>query len=429
MIAYITDNPEIKNQLKIDSFLAYQLYDWRYEEVPNKENPLLSDRILRRKIKNNAIIKSFRMNDEIVAFVSPSNYKLIYDLLFIKKEFSKKVKFVAWHDFKKRKSLKINKEYVTLNFDQYLQRGVLTKKEFNSLAFYNFIRIEQFVSMLLIVNYNTYHKTSYLLGLDDNYEEVCGDDEISILGIIRVLMHEKGFFYKAIDSLTYQSRKLNITDPFCGNFKFLNTSNSLYKLYEKYKDSDLYKGIDDEKKLKKHKAGVSIIIKYLNLFFPLVDVLKTLRYMETNSFIKSNGAGFDVFSPITPEEMNVYSPFYDISVWKDLYASGTYQFNSFFPKIQADVPLFVCPLCGTSELKTTPLNFFCENVKCHFKISRKIKPAGKPKILSERELLQLIHYGVTHIKNKMGGYSRYILKQHNLHFMAIPDFQKNYAEE
>ena len=426
MDVYITDNPDIKKTIGGECFLAYQLYDWRYEEVVDKDDPTkITSNIVRRK-KNAAISKSLKNNTGISAIIAPSNYKLIYDLLYMQKEFNKELKLYSWISFAKRKPIKINLPIVNKEFERYLQRGLLSRKEFDSLACYSFIRIEQFVCMLIIARLNVYVKTSPTLGLPANYQESpLKDNEVSLLGMIRVLMKEKGFFYKVIDTLTYHARRCNISDPFAGNFKFYNTENALFKFFTKYHDTDVYKGIDEQKFLLKYKAGVSYIITELLQFMPLTDVLKTLRYMETNGFIKTDGQGFDIFSPLQEDDMEYYERFYDPTIWQDLYRLNSYSFSAFFPKLRANLPIFRCPLCGGSELAESPLLFACGNAKCCFKLHRIISPAGKKKTLLEREVLQLVNFGFTHVKNRMGGYSKYILKRYNLKFRAVPEYQAN----
>ena len=108
MDVYITDNPDIKKTIGGECFLAYQLYDWRYEEVVDKDDPTkITSNIVRRK-KNAAISKSLKNNTGISAIIAPSNYKLIYDLLYMQKEFNKELKLYSWISFAKRKPIKIN---------------------------------------------------------------------------------------------------------------------------------------------------------------------------------------------------------------------------------------------------------------------------------------------------------------------------------
>ena len=172
MNIYITDNPEIHKTLSGESFLIYQLYDWRIKiEVTDAQNGLI-ERDIKRRAKRRDVIKAIKNNDTIIAIIAPSNYKLIYDLIFTKKNFGKELKFYSWDSWNSRTTIPLlsNSELIEKEFDNYLKRGYLSLKLFHELAFYNFTRIEQFLIVLKIAFLNSQIKTGATLGCPFEYE-------------------------------------------------------------------------------------------------------------------------------------------------------------------------------------------------------------------------------------------------------------------
>lgn len=436
MNVYITDNPEIQKKLTGESFLAYQLYDWRV--VVDLNNGEL-ERKVTRKAKRRIILDTIKNNNTIIAIIAPSNYKLLYDLIFAKKNFGKTLKLYFWHNWEQRKETKLTKEYIEAiekEFENYLKRGYLSLKLYNELAFYNFTRIEQFFIVLKIAHLNSQIKTTKELGLPEKYKLKKVDNSskrVDILGMIRVLSFLYRSFVRAIDKLTYHVRKGDITDPFAGDFVFLNTKNSLFKIYEEHKNSNLYLGIEtDEKYLKKNKAGTSFIINELCKIIPLCDVLKTLRYLASSNFlsIDESGIGFDVFTPLSLDDLIKYEAYYDSAVWNKAYNYPNYSFVNIFPNIQAILPMFRCPLCSVNHFVIFPRYFSCENPKCSFYFPRIVKPGGISKLLTELDFLKLLHHGSADIKNARGGYSKYMVHRYEGNkFKAIPVMKANKAEE
>ena len=429
---YITDNPEIQKTLAAESFLAYQLYDWRVNIEVDGDT---IERDIKRRAKRRAVINSIKNNDTIIAIIAPSNYKLLYDLIFTKKNFGKTLKISSWNTWKERKIIKIDEDEVYENFERYLKRGYLSLKLFHELAFYNFTRIEQFFIVLKIAFLNSHIKTGETLGCPIEYEPKIekNSEYVDLKGIIRVLTFTYRSFTRVIDKLTYHARRGDITDPFSGNFSFLNTKNSLFKIYSENKNTDRYLGIERGSKfLKKHKAGVTYVIDELEKIIPLCDVLKTLRFLDYSNFISidDSGIGFDVFTELSLNDLSKYESYYDSAVWERVYKYSNYTFVQLFPNIQAILPMFRCPICSVNHFITFPRYFTCENAKCSFYFPRIVKPGGIHKILTELDFLKLLHHGTADIKNARGGYSKYSLYNYGGNkFKAIPVMKDNKAKE
>ena len=450
MNVYITDNPEIHKTLSGESFLIYQLYDWRVTiEVTDTQSGLI-ERDIKRRAKRRAVLDAIKKNDTVIAIVAPSNYKLIYDLMFTKKNFGKDLKLYSWEGWESRTPLPFLNHWdeVSKEFDNYLKRGYLSLKLFHELAFYNFTRIEQFFIVLKIAFLNSQIQTGATIGCPPEYKAKLpslsyfsdysafaesNKNEIDLLGIIRVLTFSYRSFSRVIDKLTYHARRGDITDPFSGNFVFLNTKNSLFKIYKDYKNSNLYLGKETSPKfLKKHKAGVTFVINELCKIIPLCDVLKSLRHLALSNVlgIDESGIGFDIFTELSLSDLEQYEAFYNEKIWLQTYKSLDYSFVRLFPNIQAILPMFRCPLCSANHFVMFPRYFSCQNPTCSFYFPRIIKPGGISKLLTELDFLKLIHHGNADIRNSRGGYSKYALFRYEGNkFKAIPVMKANKAEE
>lgn len=422
---FITDNPEVKLELPYEqTFLMYQLYNWRIRE---KVDPLSITGVsidIARKAKKAKIIRKISDNDNVVGIVAPSNYKLIYDLIFIKDTYGKELTLYTWDSWIDNKPITISKEYednIKKLFDEYLQRGYLSLKNYDALAYYNMPRIEQFIIAIMIAELNSQKPTTTRLGLiKQSKSSDIKTQDISLIGMLRVLMHIRGSFQKAIDKLTYHARKNQITDPFMGSFKIIAEKTHIRTIYETYKDSDLYLGIDKTSAFKKNKAGITPIIESMSKIIPLVDVVKTMRYMERVEILKPNNQGFDLFIPLNKQKLIDYMPYIETKNWENLYKTKEYNFQFYFPAINETLPLFRCPSCSTNLLRENPTFFSCDNSSCQFKFDRIIKPAGISKAITKTDFLKLLTHGFTHIKNKAGGYSLYKVWSRGNLYKAIP---------
>jgi len=433
MTLYITDNPEIKNKLKVNCHLIYQVFDWiiNLEDTDSIEE---TNFVLTKRFKLSEIRKNITRNDKIVAIVAPSNYKLIYDLLYIKKKYSKEIAIFSWDSYSKRKRLKYDKEKVIKDFNKYIQRGYLTKITYPELSTMNLQRIEQFLVILAILTVNIVLKTGSEYGIEENYQELdpINDqyDNIDAIGSVRVMCHNGYTIRQAVDKLIYHSRKRDITDPFIGTFSFLKNNNTLFKLIENNKNSSLYRGSDKDF-LKSNIPGITPIVGILNSIIPITDTLKTLRFLEKNDYIYSINEKGSI--KVDNYEMSIndikkYSPFLSSKIWNELYLSKGYTFSSLFPKIEVNEDKYECPFCGSTTLRQTPTSFFCSDILCKLYVNRVIKPCGVKKLISENELIRLLKHGNTMVKNKGGGYSRFILQKNDKKIWIIPQIEENISD-
>ena len=379
MTLYVTDNPIIKKDIP-GSVLLYQQYDWRV--LHDKEESTLEEDFfkIKKRAKSKNIKQSIEDSDHIVAIVAESNYKLQYEISLMNASFYK------WHEFKTRieylPDYKKNKKL----FHQYLQRGYFSRTIYDKLAALNMQRIEQLLVYIALYRY----KAERLKGYSPEY--TCRTDRL-----INALSCKRNDFWFIVDKLMRHSRKGDISDPFIGDFEFVNEKNSLYKIFK-----------ENENKAQTKMTKVYLYILHsLKNILPYTDILKTIRYMETNELISVKDSG--IFMKLSKDKIQYAFDFLDEKKWEALYESNDFLFG-IFPSLEFIKDLyFKCPVCGSTKLASSPVTFWCSNRSCSFKVSRLISPTGVAKAIAEKDLSRMLKFGDTVIKNKSGGYNRFFM--------------------
>lgn len=380
MILYLTDNPHIKKEIP-GAILLYQLFNWKVS-IQDEEFKITN----RFKIKD--IKDQLKLNDELICIINPSNYKLQYEIQTL----GKNVKFYSWESWKKRKEV----SYKTKDeFLKYTQRSYLSYILYPQLVTLNLQRIEQYLVYLAI---NILEK-----------KEIPYSRIQKIHDLINSVAIKRDSISYIVNKLIYHSRKLDISDPFSGSFKFLDKESSIFKLYKENEP--------DQFSTKK----IAQICTLLNGIVPIVDILKTLSFMEESGFIIAENNHLSTNPPLKNVEIINSIDYLNLEKWKNLYKSKTYSF-SMFPPLSFELLKFECPYCSSFLLKSSPHSFWCGNVECNFKFNRIIKPAGISKRIADWDFNKLLKYKSTIIKNSRGGYSRYILDDN---YKAIPHMKSN----
>jgi len=389
MILYFTDNPLIQKEIP-GSILLYQLYNWRV--MYDKENSDIDIDIFKTKktIKKKTVEKQLKNHKEIVGVVAESNYKLQYELIQLKKPLN----LYLWHNYKNRKLFLYGETQIQNCFFKYLQRSLFSRILYDKISAFNMQRIEQFLIYIAI------HK--YKISKHEDIEYLYETDRL-----INTISHERSEFWYIVDKLMYHSRRLDITDAFTGKFEILNKQSSIQKIYEKHKD----------KKKTKLTNVFLYILRELEGIVPYVDILKTIRYMENNELIELSSAG--VFLKIEEQFYDNVFELLNKERWELLYASKDYMFDMFPPMNFIEELTFKCPECGSTKLCSSPVSFWCSTQSCSFKINRVISPVGIQKNIGEKDLLRMLKFGDTIIKNSYGGYNRFFLNKNKKGFYFI----------
>lgn len=402
MELYITDNPEIKKEI-IGSILAYQIFNWKVDSV--SENDIYeaeyNNFVISKRYKKKTIKDEIGMHNTINAIVAKSNYKMIYDLFKIEEETEKKVNIYYWENWSgKHKKEYIKKGDINSLFDGYLQRGLLSKRNYQELSALNMQRIEQFIVFIALNIIN--------LKIGNVKKK-----ESNLNGLIEALSVKSKSPSYIVDKLMYNSRKGFITDPFIGNFEFIKDSN-LKSLYE----SDN----------KKENILINKLLQITEGILPITDALKTLRYLEKNEIVSITDDFIEFSIDITKEDLKLYLPYVSKEKWQHIYEEGSFVFSGILPRLEFTTISYKCPKCSSTEYKTTPLTFYCGNLNCNFRMDRIIKPVGIPKKINDWEFNRLIRHKSTIVKNAGGGYSRFFLIENDRvdgKYHAIPQIESN----
>jgi hypothetical protein len=179
---------------------------------------------------------------------------------------------------------------------------------------------------------------------------------------------------------------------------------------------------------RKKNTVIHKLLSLLGQILPKTDILKTLRFLAKNEIIYLEEDFLDFGYKMSKEDIKHYLPYISNSKWEYIYSNETYTFSGILPNLQFGELSYSCPLCKSSEFRTTPLHFYCSDNLCKFKLNRIIKPGGLPKKINDWDLKRLIKYKNTIIKNRMGGYSRFKLVENdkrNGKFHAIPQIESN----
>lgn len=411
MILYITDNPIIKNKIP-GAILTYQLYDWRIK-IDTKslfENEEFNI-IKKNKNKNHGIL--LKNNNTLICIISRSNYKLLHELNKIK---NKVKKFYYWDTFDIKKEVKPNFKYAETEFMKYMQRGYLSSILHNQFSQINLQRLEQFqvITALNIIKAKNIELDSFNQSAvnSKNYR-----NPIDIFQIINSISIERDNIIYIIDKLMYHARKNDITDPFTGKFIFKNKNNSLYKIFQRNKN----------KPTSKISSKIKTVCSILQEIIPLVDILKTLRFISKNTLIDNN-LNLVKSSIFNKKEILIALEFISSKKWDFIYKNNEYSSFNIFPPLSFKTLTFKCPICNSSEFRSSPVQFWCSDNLCPFRLGRVISPAGIPMKISQWDMNRLLTHKSTIIKNKRGGYSRFYIVENDKNkgkYNILPYIEKN----
>jgi len=395
MTLYITDNPLIKKEIS-GSILSYQIFNWKVS--PDKN--MIEDNIfnINKKFKLKEIKEKIKLHSKIIAIVSRSNYKLIFELNTLKKD----ITYYYWDTYKTRIEVFPNKNFINKEFFKYLQRSYLSFLIYEKITFLNLQRLEQLLIILSIIVLNKIDINKKDLNLV-SFNFKTSKNSINTIDLINTISYKRNDLRYIIEKLIYHSRKNHISDPFVGKFKFIDKKNSLFKIYEKYKNENNSKTTEN-------------LIKIINLLkdiFPLVDILKTIRFMLKNELIIEKNNNLELNFEIELKDFSMLFKFLEIKTWNFIYKNRTFSDFNLFPELVFKDMHFQCPECGSTEFRSSPMHFWCSDNLCKFRVNRIISPAGIKFKISKWDLFRLLKHNSTIIKNKRGGYNRFYLLEND----------------
>lgn len=452
MKEFITDSIYFKKNKKDFLFFANDIFKWRVE---NDEDSFYINN------ENNPIVKDIQ---KISGVVSPSNYRLINDILFLDKNaifyYPEKVK----NEFSKKYQFKINPKEIYIEFEKYMKRGYISYLSYSSLKNIGLKRIEQFLVLLSSISFEKDFKydnfkiknnsTVFNIVKDKKITQV-KEEYLDLNRFIYTVHNELGYEYVDIFShILKLYAELKCSDPFdIKGIVFFEDDNPIYDIFKKISNieiSYIKEIIDIENSVTKKKSRLQIkktdikssilidyyflqkesyfsnkvlsskdnyptlidTVKYLKNIFPFKDILLTIQLLERMKKIKI----FDMKITINPSlkkrlELRVNKDWVDLKKWQEIYSNVDYIYNDIIDPIYTDKIHFSCPLCDNNVYSITPQQLFCSQVGCNFALYRtNLKSVGVNKISLENMIDGLENKTILLEKDK-GGQLPVFLKQ------------------
>lgn len=419
---FLTDSIKIKHTYPDFKFIS-RIFFWKLKEDQNSYIELISKKIIKEDLSGS-----------LVGIVSPTNYRLLYDILSI----DSNAEFYKPEDFKfgKRKKFNFNKLIIFKEFDKYIKRSYLSYLNYENLRRVGLKRIEQYVLMLGILSFrNIFVYDNILVKNNELTVEKIKEEkeveikikEISLINFIYILQLKYKFSFE--DILSYILRmysELKITDPFSNSFIFLEEDDSdIYRVYKELisdsvkvtvkkiktdhgffevKISDRKSLLNDYLMLQREDyfegkiihtensyPNVLLLYNFLSFIMPFKDyvlTLKLLLFMKKVSILKSVLFIEDeIIKKIQPKKNIAWI---NKSIWKEIYENQDYLFGHIIEPILCKTIEFKCPICGEENYSVTPQKIFCGKNNCNFKFNRiNLKSFGISKISVEQAIESL----------------------------------------
>lgn len=459
MYTYITDSLYFYKKNK-DFLYKNELYKWTLK-YSNKELKL------HKKIIDNKIDK--KLEEEIIGIVSPSNYKLLFELkeLNLKKIYYPEI-------FEKRLNIKINYKDIDILFEKFLKRSYLSFLNYEKLQRLGLNRVEQYIILLNIVGFSGYKNIDNIL-LNKNYkikdiktEEIIvkPSGKISTLKAIRMISLKYNYSFDEASKLLFQLYgKLNISDPFQEegfvllkkieehndlNILFLNILKNEFKIKKQIllledekginkeiiinhlidfnKDLNNYFGFQEEEYfLEKYLIpnqelfNIEFIYENLKEIIPLRDFILTIKSLIKLDKVKIiKNYLYMLNEDIKPLKIKHNYEWISKKKWKEIYELKTFSFNNILEEINIDSIDYSCPCCGYNDYIISPMRFFCKNRNCKFVFDRlTLKIVEVKPILEEKMKESLIHKKVF-VRNKYGkNFVVYLRNKDNYFYLSL----------
>jgi len=425
MTNFITDSIKVRKKYT-DFIFTNELYRWTLKE--NSEGYIDTAR--------RYIAKKKLFSEKIKGIVSPTNYKLIYDILQV----DKNAKFYKPEDFAfgKRVELNIDKNKINQLFENSLKRSYLSFLNYDHLRNIGLKRVEQYILMLSTVSLgnsfisdNLFHKEDISIDKITTLKIIkVNTKKVKLLNFIYVLNKKYNYSFDDISSFLFKAySELKITDPFNeSGFIFLEEEDSdIYETYKEIVNKEIEvqvkeltyktkKGQDKKIIIRQSKASEEINnyymlqseeyfeqkqlvcnLEYPNIMLlepilshimPLKDLVLTLKILLKLGKIQSNRMVLSIEEELKKKlKPKQNAAWLNKSIWKEIYENKDYLFSNTIDPITTEYIEFSCPVCGDGRYKPTPQKIFCGYRGCRFKFNRiNLKSFGIPKISVDQTL-------------------------------------------
>ncbi len=381
MNIYITNLKLIKRN-NPDFIYIHDLFDWRV--IPTKEG---------FEVKKELKDRFRAYGNNISAFVSPSRYKLMFDVL----SFSNNSIIYNPYDFINNntyKQVEIDKKTLFKDMENFIKRSYISYLNGMELKKVGMQRIEQYILIgffKLISNKiqnNIFKNNSNEKTIKE--EIVTIKDSLDFLNFVYAVwkLEKNKSFYKIIIDILSLHHKGIITDPYIGNFSFIiaNSKSYLYKHYNNIINNKIKLNYIKTPNGIIKKATTSLIIKYylnleenINIFkllekqlkdiLPPVDIYTNLVLSLRHKKILEIDNNFMVEQALKLD-LKGNRDWLIKDTWKQIYDREDYSFGKMANPIQFGTMSFKCPSCSSRKFKSTPLSFYCTKRNCNFIFDR-----------------------------------------------------------
>lgn len=436
---------------------------FRWEINTNNKYSLLSKKKLN---------KDYNLEDqEIIGIVSPSNYKLQFEL----KELNTKKIFIP-EFYKYGKPFKVDYSKIDILFDKYLKRSYLSFLNYENLRNIGLNRIEQFILLGNSYAISKFKNEDNLLlnekltitHIEEIKEEEMFSNKIKMLDFIKTISIKKNInFDEASKLIIQQYGLLNISDPFLEEgfiilkkisdislhnlcIKILKTKIKVktYKcscinqnkkekiIYIKKTNDNIEEDLYNYYNLQKNNYNkndiieptleldnINLIYQSIQKIIPLKDFILTLKSLIKLNKIE-NKNNFIFVNEETVKKLNIKKNLSWLSeqTWEKIYNEQSYIFNNIISEINTENLEFCCPLCGYKEINISPLKFFCKNVKCNFTFDRTTLNIVEVKAIQEEKMIEALQNKKIFIKNKNNkNFVVYLKNDNNYYFLSLKE--------
>ena len=461
MQVFLTDSIYYRDHQKGFIF-ANTIFSWKIKK--KGEDFSVSSRIENTRLRNKLL------NEKIVAVISPSNYKLLYDIRQLNIS-----KIYTPESFEKGIPVKINRKEVDLNFNNFLKRGYLSYLNFTALQKMGFNRIEQFVITLrvflsesMIVHDNLlFGKELYVESVKKSREKTVVIKKLRLPQTLNLIGEELGLDFQEATKLILQLySEFAISDPFDPNgFVLLNENREYANIIELLKNVinkkisydvflitarekdgtaktrlsvrkltsmpnpflDAYLCFQKEDYFKGkalYATGKPRVVHNLfsfGKFFPIKDTILTIKSLIKLEKIEENKGGLIVL-PKTKSRLSVKRniSWVSLKTWEDIYSRDVSEFAYFLSEMHGPTSNFRCPLCGEKEMLITPLRVFCKNQGCNFRFDRTTLNIVGVRVVSEDKMEEAFSNNVVFVKNKNGkNFISYLRNRDHYYFLSL----------
>lgn len=439
MLNIITDS--LYHYSKNKDFICRQeLFKWSLKS--NKNEYSLVKKELDKKVINK--IK----DSELIGIISPSNYKLLYDL----KDLNVK-KLYAPEFYDKKIILQVDYKKVEKSFERLLKRSYLSYLNYEKLQNLGLNRVEQFIILSNLALFEKYKNIDNINLQEGTYEIVkvekikdtkLKSHKISFLKCIRMMNKKYNLSFEEASKLLLQEYSyLKISDVFSEEgfvplqkielkdfnkvlfdilkneyeieeFKVTLKVNKkeksviIRKMLNYNEDISNYYGLQKEDYfigkyilVNKSEENIEFLYEFVKKIIPFKDFILTLKALIKLNKLKEDG----VF--LTVEDTKALNLKYNRewispNTWERIYEHQDFDFFNILDEIDTNENEFKCPSCEGKYYETTPTKFFCKNRDCGFIFYRNSLKFLDIKAVNAAKFKEGIIHKKVFVKNKDG---------------------------